>query len=255
VALRSSAFDEGGGPWTAEQLVTRRRSGGARKANMRKTFLVVASVALAMVVLGGVAWAANIKCPNAGFESVSTGPDCCEVVVKVALCHGTEKADTMRATNKLTEFMYGKSGADTMYGGGNLLTQHLYDEMLGGLGPDKMYGGQGRQSLSGGGGVDRIYGQDGADSLRFGGFTGSRRIDRTDDYYYGGEGDDSFFVGGTNGVDRVYGGTGDDHIFVAGNAATGAKEIVDCGPGTDEVIYDEGVDIIDDTCETKIPGP
>jgi hypothetical protein len=46
-------------------------------------------------------------------------------------------------------------------------------------------------------------------------------------------------------VDRVYGGTGDDSIGVAGNAATGATEIVDCGPGTEDLVrFDEGVDVV-----------
>jgi Ca2+-binding RTX toxin-like protein len=217
---------------------------------MRKTILVLASVALAMVVAGGVAWAANIQCPTAGFGRLASGPESDPVMVKTALCNGTEKADTMQGTNKYPDDMTGKSGADTMYGRDNRLAD---DEMFGGLGPDKMYGGRGRDTLLGGGGVDRLYGQDGADHLRFGTFTLSRRIDRTDDYYYGGEGEDVFSVGGTNGVDRVYGGTGDDDISVGGNAATGAKEIVDCGPGTDTVGYDEGVDIIDDTCEEQRP--
>jgi hypothetical protein len=34
-----------------------------------------------------------------------------------------------------------------------------------------------------------------------------------------------------------------------------APKPVDCGPGDDYVDYDEGVDIIDDTCETKTPQP
>jgi Ca2+-binding RTX toxin-like protein len=216
---------------------------------MRKTFLVVASVALAMVVLGGVAWAANIKCPNAGFERHPTTIG----EVKIALCNGTEKADTMRGTKKYADRMSGKSGADTMFGRGK------FDSLSGGPGPDKIYGGQGFDHLFAGAGVDRLYGREEEDHIFSGNTEGSedgRQIDLTDDYYYGGDGDDAFGVGGVNGVDRVNGGTGDDHIFVAGNAATGAKEIVECGPGTEDFVrFDEGVDVVNDTCEIKDPRP
>jgi Ca2+-binding RTX toxin-like protein len=196
---------------------------------MRKTFLVVASVALAMVVLGGVAWAANIKCPNAGIDRVWL------------LCDGTEKADTMQGT-KSPDIMKAKSGADTMYGWGNGSVDVLY----GGPGPDKMYGGQGGDYLLAGAGVDRVYGQGDHDRFLSGNTTlDGRQIDHTDDYYYGGAERDEFLVGGTNGVDRVFGGTGDDEIWVAGNAASGAKEIVDCGLGTEDFVsFDEGVDVV-----------
>jgi Ca2+-binding RTX toxin-like protein len=210
---------------------------------MRKTILVLASVALAIVVLGGVAWAANIQCPNAGIDRTPTPVG----QVAIRLCDGTEKADTMHGT-KYADRMSAKSGADTMYG------RAKYDEMFGGPGPDKMYGGQGFDHLFAGAGVDRIYGQDEVDHLfTSNAYRDGRQNDRTDDYIYGGEGDDVFLVGGTNGVDRVYGGTGDDHISVAGNAATGTKEIVECGPGTDTVHFDEGVDIVNDTCEELHP--
>jgi Ca2+-binding RTX toxin-like protein len=85
---------------------------------------LVAFVA-AMAVLGGVAWAANIQCPNAGIDRTPTPVG----QVAIRLCDGTEKADTMRGT-KYADRMSGKSGADTMYG------RAKYDEMFGGLGPD-----------------------------------------------------------------------------------------------------------------------
>ena len=67
---------------------------------MRKTILVVASVAVAMVVLGGVAWAANIQCtksrPSVGFFPT---------------CEGTQKADRMMGTST-PDSMFGRGGAD-----------------------------------------------------------------------------------------------------------------------------------------------
>jgi Ca2+-binding RTX toxin-like protein len=204
---------------------------------MRKTFLVLAAVALAMVVLGGVAWAANIQCR--GEKGL------------LNRCNGTKKADTMQGT-KYVDQMKGMSGADTMYGLGKV------DYLLGGPGPDKMYGGQGSDRMFAGAGVDRLYSQGDFDIFYSGDtpdLQDGRQIDVTDDYYYGGAKHDEFGVGGTNGVDRVYGGTGDDHIFVAGNAATGAKEIVDCGPGTrDFVLFDEGVDVVMN-CEFRNEAP
>jgi Ca2+-binding RTX toxin-like protein len=207
-------------------------------ASMRRILLLLTVVAL-MVLAGGVAWAANIQCPNAG------------IYLGVwRLCNGTEKADTMQGT-KYPDRMKGKSGADTMYGWGN----GSYDSLYGGPGPDKMYGGQGGDYLFAGAGVDRLYGQGEPDRLLTSNAPRDqgRQDDLTDDYIYGGAEDDEFLVGGLNGVDRVYGGTGDDEFWVAGNAATGAKEIVECGPGTDAVHFDEGVDVVNDTCEALYP--
>jgi hypothetical protein len=64
---------------------------------MRTTILVVAAVAVAMVVLGGVAWAATIRCPNA------TTP------LGNPFCEGTNEPDTMHGTAQ-GDRMYGKAG-------------------------------------------------------------------------------------------------------------------------------------------------
>ena len=114
--------------------------------------IVVAALAAfvaAMAVLGGVAWAANIQCPNAGIDRTPTPVG----QVAIRLCDGTVKADTMRGT-KYADRMSGKSGADTMYGRAELMKCSA-DR------PDKMYGSQGFDTLFGGGGVDRAsHGQD-----------------------------------------------------------------------------------------------
>src|SRR5215208_3825877 len=99
---------------------------------MRKTVLVLAFVALAMVVADGVAWAATIQCPN--FRS-SLGS---------IYCVGTKKADRMIGTSKSDE-MYGKRGPDTMYGLDSPSDDHDY--MEGGDGPDKLYGGHGSDNM------------------------------------------------------------------------------------------------------------
>jgi hypothetical protein len=55
---------------------------------------------------------------------------------------------------------------------------------------------------------------------------------------------------------RFYGEDGDDLITAHQGSSGGdvpvSKAIVDCGPGTDEVYFDEGVDVIKN-CEIKHP--
>jgi Ca2+-binding RTX toxin-like protein len=207
---------------------------------MRKTILVVASVALAMVVLGGVAWAANIQCHGA--RGVLTP------------CKGTKKADRMMGDSGRNR-MYGKKGGDTMYGRGNI------DGLTGGPGSDRLNGGGANDGLLGQEGSDKLFGGDVDDEL-WG--AGVNSPDFSNDYIHGQRGNDTIFVSRENlshdythsGVDRIYGDMGDDEIFAAGNAEVGdsAQEIVDCGPGTDTVYFDEGVDIVDAaTCERRFP--
>ena len=80
--------------------------------------------------------------------------------------------------------------------------------------------------------VEAVYGGSGADTL-----LGSRRAETLD----GGPGNDRLV--GNRGVDGLYGGAGDDVI----DAADGAIDIVDCGPGTDEVTADGNDDV--ENCE------
>jgi Ca2+-binding RTX toxin-like protein len=225
---------------------------------MRKTILVLASVALAMVVAGGVAWAANIQC-RANTK-----------------CIGTDQADTMKGT-PLRDSIYAKYGEDTVYGRGSS------DKIYGSLGHDKIFGGAGRDWLVGGSQQDTIYGQSGPDWLA--GNYG-------DDSLYGGAGVDSLWVepnnasdvkfddlhGGKNrdylygsgqwpgtfesGMDHFYGDSGNDYIHVERNAGPEESpphsikpppDVVDCGPGYDEVWFNEGADVVNDTCEIKHP--
>jgi Ca2+-binding RTX toxin-like protein len=225
---------------------------------MRKMVLLLASVAVTMVVAGGVAWAATIKCPNGNFFGDSRP------------CFGTPRADTMRGTAGFNA-MYGKAGADTLYGRGG-----WYDSLDGGEGSDKLYGGKGHDALRGvndgdklfGGpgpdvlvgvkGVDKLFGGPGSDSL----YPDNNRpgVYTVDDYVHGGTGDDFITAskGAIGGVDRIYGEDGNDHINVSQRRLVWldlpvSKAIVDCGPGTeDSVIFDEGVDVIKN-CETKFP--
>jgi Ca2+-binding RTX toxin-like protein len=231
---------------------------------MRKTILVLASLGFAMLVASGVVWAATIRC-NGG------------------LCNGTPKADTMYGTPK-SDAIRGKHGGDTMYGlaqrdflAGSLGSDRLYggrerDILRGGEGADKLYGGPSQDSGEGDAGVDRLFGGPGFDTLE-GGWQDRWLGDVSDDYIHGGSEADRLFAGSRDdfgderepripyldivqlGVDRFYGEKGDDFIYVAANLnreGPYSKDIVDCGPGTDEVWFDPAVDVIKN-CEVKYP--
>src|SRR5215207_1502473 len=75
-----------------------------RKADslMRRTILLVASMALTLLMASGVALAATIHCPN----DPSQGAPSTELY-----CYGTSLADTMFGSD-LTDAMFGKGGAD-----------------------------------------------------------------------------------------------------------------------------------------------
>jgi Ca2+-binding RTX toxin-like protein len=211
---------------------------------MRNTIWVLASVALAMLVASGVAWAANIQCPTGGTTRLGFHK-----------CWGTAEADTMIGTPKL-DYIYGKKGADKIYG------RARTDGLFGGRGPDKLYGGGDAKldALWGNEGPDQLYGGRGSDRLHPNGvhWDYSRLADTSDDQVHGGKGDD-IFTGyrASSGVDRLYGEDGNDDFFVEqrrwGDPVT--KEIVDCGAGTaDEVWFDEGVDDVMDNCEINHAG-
>ena len=103
----------------------------------------------------------------------------------------------------------GGTGNDELWGGRNA------DIIKGAAGRDNLYGQGGKDLVDGGSGKDTVHGQG---TLRGG--SGNDFID----VLFGNEGSKSI-------VSKLFGGTGNDH-FVTGN---GAKEIVDCGAGKDQV--------------------
>jgi hypothetical protein len=121
----------------------------------------------------------------------------------------------------------GGQGADVMTGSGGR-------NVFGGMsGDDELVGAGGDDQLDGGIGNDRLSGDDGQDVL-------------------GGEDGDDLLVGGA-GVDRFYGDSvsaciaascpsGRDDI----RARDGAREEINCGPGTDTLEYD-AIDVIYDS--------
>ena len=203
---------------------------------MRKTILVLTSVAVAMLVAGGVAWAANIQC-----RADTT-------------CLGTKRADRMLGTSKKDD-MFGKEGNDAIYGRG------AHDFLWGQLGSDKLYGGAGPDLVLGQVGSDSLYGGPGSDTM-YGSHWNSG--DTSDDYVHGGADGDTLYGGpALSGVDHLYGDDGIDYIHVSQRQTQRlngkpippvSKEIVDCGPGADDtVLFDEGIDVVMDNCENKKP--
>jgi Ca2+-binding RTX toxin-like protein len=109
---------------------------------MRKTVLLLALMASALVVASGIAWARAIECPNRDGN----------------LCVGSKKSDTMTGTANADE-MRGRKGADQMFGlGGN-------DYLLGAGGIDVIRGGPGNDTINGGNGRDRLFGDEGSDKI------------------------------------------------------------------------------------------
>jgi Ca2+-binding RTX toxin-like protein len=110
----------------------------------------------------------------------------------------------------------------------------------------------------GGPGSDQVYGGTERDFV-IGGPSGSypqapQELDSSDDYLYGGPGDDTFWPGWVSGgVDHLYGEDGNDSFHANQEEydfrLTAIKEIVDCGPGDDTVYYDPGVDVVMANCE------
>jgi Ca2+-binding RTX toxin-like protein len=134
----------------------------------------------------------------------------------------------------------------------------LYDLMSGKGGNDVMKGNKGNDVVDGNGGADYVYGGPGDDRdlNMVEGLWGG--VDSAGDHVYGGAGNDYITGGGYSekGVDQLFGGKGDD-VFNASQRMSPvpvgiSREIIDCGPGTDTVYFDKGLDSVDN-CEVKHP--
>jgi Ca2+-binding RTX toxin-like protein len=108
-------------------------------------------------------------------------------------------------------------------GGGECRGTKQADAITGSTSDDEIFGGRGD---------DKIDRHEGRDVIRAGG------------------GDDTvvFASGDDRDADTIFGGKGDDLIFVGDN---GLADVVDCGPGTDEFHFDQGLDTVAN-CEDEI---
>lgn len=213
---------------------------------MRKSILLFASVALAVLLVAGVAWAATIQC-----EPGSWSGQPCEGTPQDDVIHGTFRNDRIIGWGG-QDTIYGKEGRDALYG----LTSDdlLYggpvgDNLNGGQGDDVSYGGGGGDSLDTGShsGDDEQHGETGSDELNGG--AGADALD-------GGSGNDDLLGRGDidrRDIDHLWGRDGDDTIDATERSKNGedidAKDFVSCGAGEDTVIADENLDIVGEGCE------
>jgi hypothetical protein len=136
------------------------------------------------------------------------------------------------------DHLYGGGGADGLFGnaGNDLLdTGSVGGAARGGPGNDTLVGGYALDRLDGGESEDRIYGASGDDLLEGG---------RGNDLLRGEGGKDSIF--GQLGRDTMFGGDGDDFIDAVDRVP---NEIVDCGPGINDMASADAGDVVVN-CET-----
>ena len=135
-------------------------------------------------------------------------------------------ADSTKPTGG-DDLLTGSQKADTIFGlGGN-------DVLLGLGGNDLLDGGPGDDNLDGGKGADKLKGQKGDDVLTGGDGNDTLIGGPGKDKLNGGKGNDTLI--GNGGKDSLVGGPGNDTI----NSKDGVKELVKCGPGTDNVRADK----------------
>lgn len=176
-------------------------------------------MALAVLLVSGVAWAATIRCSNAESK-----------------CVGTSRPDTIYGADTNHDFGYGdyivgREGDDRIYGrGGDDRERDSGGGLHGDDGNDVVRGGDGQDGVYGGRGSDRVYGGRGPDFLT---------------------GETHNFVGPAH--DLISGGPGDDFI----SAVDTTRDRIYCGLGHDTVYADDAQgndpddrkDLVDDSCE------
>ena len=165
---------------------------------MRRTIVLVATMALTLLVASGLALAVN-KVGTQGRDFLK----------------GTDKADNLIGNGE-TDLIFGLAGNDNLFGGsgkdfviGGTYTQSHGPRSLGGN--KNVVGGDGNDVVWGGKGSDNVQGQGGNDLL------------------YGGEYD-------RPAKDTLSGGGGNDLFFVDNDPA--GEDVVTCGDGMDWVIAD-----------------
>ncbi len=190
---------------------------------MKRTILMMAAtMALAVLLIGGVAYAASVRCDGAG----DTDPD-------VGECRGTIEADSISGSGR-GEFIDALAGNDTVDArAGN-------DSVLGREGQDTIHGGGGEGAIAGGPDNDTLFGDRRHDVLTGNG--GSNQ-------YFGGPGPDTLAaeLSLPGETETLSGGTGDDLIVTN----DGVEDDIDCGDGNDTVRADP-FDKVAPNCEAVV---
>jgi Ca2+-binding RTX toxin-like protein len=145
-------------------------------------------------------------------------------------------------------------GADTIEGHGSDVVIGDDYAILGSRHADELKGGDGDDELYGGDGADKLVGGDGEDDLNDSGYSYAP-ADAAEDVLIGGAGADDLDAEGGN--DRILGGGGSDTISdwgrsadrieggggrdsISDNLVLSADQVLDAGPGRDEVLIDPG---------------
>ncbi len=171
----------------------------------------------------------------------------------VAVIHGNDGNDSIFSTSlPANTTIYGDNGNDNVdvrhAVSGTTISGGMGDDVLQGnvAAADVIDGGPGNDFIFGYGGNDRLTGGDGADLL-----VGDGRSDgyetHGNDTLDGGAGDDVLIGGagadtliGGSGFDRLLGDAGNDTVY----ANDGARDVVDCGGGVNDMVakdaYDSG---------------
>ncbi len=116
------------------------------------------------------------------------------------------------------------------------------DHITGTPGGETIYAYGGEDHVIAGEGNDTVYGSSGSDSLE---------VEGGSDKVYGGGSGDAIYANTNDtpgSTDHSYGGGGNDTI----QAKDGNEDIINCGKGTDNVIYDASLDTVT-ACENKLP--
>jgi Ca2+-binding RTX toxin-like protein len=226
---------------------------------MRRTILVLlTTMALALLMAGGVALAADITCssdpcfgtPEDDHIDGTNNPEVIKALEGNDEIDGLDGADTLygrRGDDTVGSGIIGGNDSDTSYGGrgDDWLSDTDYsrhnnctgdEESC--TGADTQHGGDGNDVLEGADEGDFIYGEADGDQM-FG--------DPGNDLISGGGGSDR--MEGEEGSDDLRGGRGNDFIDAADDETAGSVDTVDCGGGTDEVIANEN-DVVSSDCET-----
>ena len=179
-------------------------------SRIRRAGIVVTLALLLMATaMAGVAWAANIRCPNVPGE-----PHGCVDTAADDRMYGTPGKDDI-ATFRGDDTVYAYKGDDFIEGD---------------KGDDTYYGGRGDDYLAADCDVDAYCGED---------------------EKHGGPGADH--IVGNLRSEKHFGGRGNDLIVDADSGRY--PDVIRCGPGRDEVLYNKGFDKVAEDCEILKPYP
>ena len=129
------------------------------------------------------------------------------------------------------DWAWGRRGNDVLKGNDGV------DALYGGKGSDILRGGRGIDWLIGNSGSDRLYGGPSRDHMHSGNLaTGAQT--GGDDLLFGGSGPDAIYI--ADGRQFVMSEAGDDLIVIF--LDDGRADLIDCGPGDDEVYQYDGID-------------